>query len=152
MKVEKLSAFAEIISSVAIVLTLIYLAIQTQQNTAAIQATTRQAMLAEDRESLYKLIEFPDLALRCNLTSTQETQVRAYMVAFLKMRESQWIQFQNGALDEAIWTSYRQPLAGLVLNSELGRAVWQEARDRFDPGFAKTVDEMMRDTEVVPCE
>jgi hypothetical protein len=59
MKVEKLSAVAELVSSVAIVITLGYLAIQTQQNTVAMQATVRQAMLTDDRELLFRQIEYP---------------------------------------------------------------------------------------------
>jgi hypothetical protein len=81
MKLDKLAAVAEIVSSIAIVVTLIYLAIQTHQNTAAIQGTLRQSMLTEDRKALYALIEHPSLELRCNLSSEQDTQLRAYMIA-----------------------------------------------------------------------
>jgi hypothetical protein len=48
----------ELISAAAIVVTLGYLAIQTQQNTAAVQAAPRQAMLAEAREVLALRLEF----------------------------------------------------------------------------------------------
>ena len=59
MKIEKLSAIAELISSVAVVVTLVYLAVHTQQNTTAIQASIRQAMLTDDRELFLSQIEFP---------------------------------------------------------------------------------------------
>jgi hypothetical protein len=59
MKLEKLSAIAELVSSVAILVTLGYLAVETRQNTLATQATVRQAMLAEDRELLFKTMEYP---------------------------------------------------------------------------------------------
>ena len=48
----KWSAIAEVLSSVAIVATLLYLVIQTQQNAAAIQASSRQTMLMADWEVL----------------------------------------------------------------------------------------------------
>lgn len=151
MKLERFSAAAELLSSVAIVVTLIYLAIQTHQNTSAIQGTVRQAMLAEDREALYKLIEHPTLELRCNLTSAQDTQLRAYMIAFLRMRENHWLQFRSGVVDEATWGAYRRPLAGLVFDSEFGRTLWLSIRSSFDQGFAESVDEVLQETEVVPC-
>ncbi len=52
MNWTKLSAISEILSSVAILVTLIYLAIQTQQNADATQADTRQAILAADQQFL----------------------------------------------------------------------------------------------------
>jgi hypothetical protein len=152
MKLEKLAAISEIVSSIAIVVTLIYLAIQTQQNTAAIQGTVRQSMLSEDREALYELIEHPSLELRCNLTSEQDTQLRAYMIAFLRMRESHWLQFRSGVVDEATWRVYRQPLAGLIFDSEFGRSLWRTIRAGFDEGFARSADELLETTAVVPCE
>lgn len=45
MKIERLAAIAEIVSSIAIVVTLGYLAVQTQQNTAAIVSNSRQQTL-----------------------------------------------------------------------------------------------------------
>ena len=53
------SAIAELVSSIAILATLAYLAIQTQQNTQALQASVRQSMLTEDRELLYKQMDYP---------------------------------------------------------------------------------------------
>lgn len=155
----KWSSIAEIFSAAAILVTLAYLAVQTrylavqtEQNTAAIQATVRQAMLSEDRESLYKIIEYPFLGGRCDLTDEQEIQTRAYLIAFLRMRENHWLQFQRGVLDEATWQAYRAPLSTVVLNSELGRDIWVSSRYTFDREFVASVDQLMSETSVVACE
>lgn len=42
MKLEKAAAIAEIVGSIAIVATLIYLTVQTKQSTNALLATSRQ--------------------------------------------------------------------------------------------------------------
>ena len=140
----KWSAIAEILGAVAVVVTLLYLsaqtrylATQTQQNTAAIQASVRQAMLSEDRESLYKIIEYPFLGRACGLTEEQKVQTQAYLFAFLRMRENYWIQYQNGVLDESTWESYKQPLSSVVLDSEFGRNLWRSAAagSALEPGF-----------------
>ena len=52
----KWSAVAEIVSSIAILVTLGYLAIQTSQNT---QACIRQSMLTDEREMLFKQMDYP---------------------------------------------------------------------------------------------
>jgi GNAT superfamily N-acetyltransferase len=109
-------------------------------------------MLSEDRESLYKIIEYPFLADRCHLTDEQKIQTRAYLVAFLRMRENHWLQFQRGVLDEATWQSYRAPLSTVVLNSEVGRGIWETSRYTFDQKFAASVDELLSETPIAECE
>jgi hypothetical protein len=136
---NKWSAIAEIISSIAILITLIYLAIQTQQNTAAIQGSVRQAMLSEDRESLYKVIEYPflDDVSGESLTGVQKVQFSAYLTAFVRMRENHWLQYQSGVIDEATWKSYRGALVPVIFSSEYGRTFWQTAISSlfYDQGF-----------------
>ena len=137
----KWSAVAEIISSVAILITLLYLAIQTQQNTDAVQASVRQAILAEDREALYKLIEYPALNKRTELSDEEAVQVRAFIIAFIRMRENHWLQYQNGVLDEATWLSYREPLLNVVFHSTLGRVVWKDQAETIvNPGFVQSIN------------
>jgi len=152
----KWSAIAEILGAVAVVVTLLYLsaqtrylATQTEQNTAAVQASVRQAMLSEDRESLYKIIEYPFLGRACDLTEEQKTQTRAYLAAFLRMRENYWIQYRSGVLDQATWESYREPLSSVVLDSEFGRNLWRgvSASSGFEPGFRKLMDELLEATK-----
>ena len=152
IKWEKWSAISQILGTAAILVTLVYLAVQTEQNTAAIQATVRQAMLSEDRESLYKIIEYPFLGDTCGLTDEQGIQTRAYLIAFLRMRENHWLQFQRGVLDEATWLAYQAPLSSVVLNSEVGRAVWEGSQRSFDKTFVNSVNELMSETPIVACE
>ena len=151
MKVEKLSAIAELVSSIAIVVTLAYLAIQTQQNTLAIQATVRQSMLEEDRELLFKQIDYPFLAPttydQSELTPDQQSQRQSWITAFFRARESHWLQYQAGVIDETTWSSYRFPL-GIVLASDLSRSQWQASVDRgeFAQGFIDDVHTFLSDS------
>jgi len=152
MKLEKLSALAELVSSVAIVLTLGYLAVQTRQNTLAIQATVRQAMLTEDRELLFKQMEYPFVSLRYpteELTVEQQIQLDSWTLVFFRARENHWLQYQNGVIDEATWVAYRQPLYNLLAR-EYYRALWREYSERgdFDLGFVEQVNEFLRESSL----
>lgn len=143
MKAERLAALAEIVSSVAIVVTLVYLAIQTEQNTAAIQSSVRQGMLDSDRESLYMAIDQPFLLRRTELDEQEQLQLVAFLTAFIRMRENYWIQFQNGALDEATWESYRGALIPVVFSSEFGRRVWDRQTanpETFNRGYVDAIN------------
>ena len=68
MKLERLSAWSEILSSIAILITLVYLAIQTsqnadqiRQNVEATKASTRQQILSTDIAFLRDILENPDI-------------------------------------------------------------------------------------------
>ena len=60
MNWTKASAMAEILSSIAILVTLIYLAIEIQQNTDATQAEIRQSTLESDQQHLQLFIDATD--------------------------------------------------------------------------------------------
>ena len=59
----KWSSISEIISSVAIIITLVYLSIQTEQNTDATSASATQSILASGQEFLQLVVDDPELNL-----------------------------------------------------------------------------------------
>ena len=129
-----------------------YLAVQTQQNTAAIQASVRQSMIADDRELLFQQMEFPHVApgeYNRELTAEEEVQLISWLIAFIRVRESHWLQYQNGVVDEATWATYRAPLA-IILSQPLSRLYWdtQSKAGQFDPGFVADIDSFRADTQV----
>ena len=120
MNWEMLSAIAEILGSAAVLVTLIYLTIQTRQNTASIQANTRQAILDADQQFLIKLIESPEIYLsrfKEGLTDEDKIQIGAYLIMFVRMRENNWLQYRNGVLDEVTWASYRSSIVQVLSDS-----------------------------------
>ena len=150
MTLEQISELANIVGVVVIVATLIYLAIQTKQNTDAIQSSVRQAMLSEDVELLQNVIERPFLNNRTNLTPEQEVQVTAQLIAFIRTRESHWLQYRSGVLDEATWLSYRSAMPVSVFNSAFGRKVWQT--HQFDEEFVESVNAWIKGIEIQDSE
>ena len=145
---EKFALLAEIVSAIAIVVSLVFVGYQIRQgneetalNTSAIQATIRQSMLETDLGGLYVYMDHPYLAKRTELTPDQLTEVKALIIAFVRMREYYWTQFNDGLLDEPTWLSYRQPLTNVVFQSEVGREVWEDFRRAFNPGFIEDIEE-----------
>jgi hypothetical protein len=143
MSIQDWAALGEIVNSIAILITLIYLAVQTRQNTAAVQSSVRHTMVQEDRESLRMVIDYPTLNKRNNLTEEEETRLQAYLVHFLRARENHYLQYRNGVLDKATWVSYRNALFPVVFSSPYGRALWNSpiVRADFDRGFQESIDE-----------
>jgi hypothetical protein len=145
VNLTKLSAIAEIISSVAILITLAYLAVEMRQNTLAIQASVRQAMLADDRELLFRQIDYPVLFTGrsgdADLTEDELVRIASNLIATIRVRENQWLQYQNGVIDVRTWLTYRAAIPA-VFNTEWYRSWWRNrsARGEFDEEFVEMVN------------
>jgi hypothetical protein len=148
-----LSAVGGMLSSVGVLATLIYLAIQTRQNTASIQASTRQAILDADQKFLFCVVDDPGLILlrfKPELTDSDKIRLSAYWISFLRMRKNLWFQYQNGVLDEVTWQSYRRSIT--AMGNARFRTWWKNyvvARTAFDPTFITLVDEALASTPPV---
>jgi hypothetical protein len=153
VKLDRVSAIAEIVSSIAVLGTLVYLAVQTTQNTAAVQASTRQAMLAEDRELLALRLQFGVNELMGrevgSLSDSEKDRLSTWLVAFLRNRENQWLQRQNGVIDEETWRTYSVAVAP-ILSYEITRPWWEKraSSGEFDPGFTDFVNGILSETPV----
>jgi len=156
MTLEKLSAVAELVSSIAIVVTLGYLAIQTQQNTTAIQATVRQAMLADDLEIVRQQMDFPNATVArsggSELTDEALIQLNSFLLALVRVRENQWLQYQNGVIDQQTWLTYQTALTA-VFATEFTRSWFRNRSERgeFDQSFVDSVNELFAKTPVGPA-
>jgi hypothetical protein len=161
MKLEKLSAWSEIISSVAILITLVYLAIQTgqnaeqtRQNAEAVKASTRQQMLATDMAFLRDIFNDPEittLQYKADLTDSEKTKLAAHYTMFLRQRENNWIQFQNGALDELTWNSMKSTIS-VNAHQPNFRIYWRNRTKSgnamgFAPELTQLVDEIVNTTK-----
>ena len=143
----KWSAIAEILSSVAIVGTLIYLAVQTRQNTDAMQASTQQTMLMADLAVL-DLAPNRNLSSRVVLTDDEKVELETFLIALVRSREFEWFQYRRAQLGQDLWESYLQ---GLVSNLSYPRtrAWWgYVSKSAFDREFVATVNDALSTTPV----
>ncbi len=147
MNWTKTSAVAEILSSVAILITLVYLVVEIQQNSRATQADTRQEILASDQQFLENYIDSPELmALQYQAELSDEERIRLsyLLVTFIRMRENNWLQYENGTLDDATWRAHQGSIVA-TFGSPQARAWWQNfgVERVFDPEFLSVVDELL---------
>jgi hypothetical protein len=146
MNWTKLSAISEIVSSVAIVITLGYLAVQTQQGAASTRAAVVQGTLEADLELLTQRANDPGReSLWCepDLTDIEAFKIQADMIALVRIREAQWTQRQAGILGEDTWRSYKDALGG-NLSQPRSRTFWERIRETdLTPGFVAEIDELL---------
>ena len=146
MNWEAIGAMAQIIRVLVVVITVMYLAIQTRQNTLAVQASVRHGMLSEDCQLLYRQMDFPFVSVqalgRRELSDDQLIQVASWLLALFRMRESYWLQYRTGSIDAATWETYLVPLRGVLL-TEMGRSLWRNASAMgvITASFAEEMDQ-----------
>ena len=155
MNWTKASAIAEIVSSIAIVITLFYLGAQsrqlseqTKQNTLAVISGIRQQSLDTEVAMLLKMVDYADEAPGGRTAADARAEGVAGIA--LRIRETQWLQLQDGLLDQATWDTYMHILLFNLSRDDLMRAYWESASNAgvFTPGFVRAVNEGLSSFEV----
>ena len=145
MNIVKISATAEIVSSVAILITLIYLAIETNQNSEALFTTSRQQLLDSDLELLEYIGEHPELFRdmdRQDLSEDNILTIRMFLLRMLRVREFAWNQYQSGVMDEATWQSYMQGGIGLFA-TDRGQEYLKTGTRPFSQDFVEAFSDLV---------
>ena len=91
MNTSKLADMSEIVSSIAIIVTLIYLTVEVQQNTDALHAQSRQSVLSSAQTDIVVMLEYPGIVKSIvktePLTPDEHIQLNMLLVAAMRVRE-----------------------------------------------------------------
>ena len=148
MTLEQYAYLAQIIGVVVVVITLGYLAIQVRQGAQLLRSESRQVSLSTDQGGVYKFIENPELgksfSTKESLTFEEKTQLMFWIIAQMRAREHEWLQYRSGALDGDAWLSYRNVIY-FILGTPRSRALWELCCAYFNEGFVELVAEMLEE-------
>lgn len=145
------SAIAQIIGTVAILITLIYLAVQTRQNTAAILSNTRDTIINSDLHLVELLMEHPLYQYMHNLdeaTIDNKQNLQNWLIALARSREHQFFQYKDGLLDKKTWEAY---ITGITINLSypVTRAWWDYvSSDFFDKDFVNELNKYLKNIPI----
>ncbi len=123
-----ISAIGDLVGVLAIIASLVYVALQVRQNTRAILGNSRQCLLDADLVLISGYIEYaidPHLiGDEVDLTPADHRRFVWTVIKAIRIREFAWHQYQSGSLDEETWQSYMAPVAG-IFSSNRAKAVLQ---------------------------
>jgi len=148
---SKLNSWLSLVANVAVVGGIIFLAIEIQQNNVLLRSESRQALLANDQNSLVMSLENPDIFQKLvsqeKLSAEDQIRLSFIYLVDIRNREFEYAQYINGLLDEATWQSYSNVI--LINHSSVrGRKWWDTiGRSVVTPEFGKLVDEMLIDAD-----
>ncbi|MEM9623496.1 MAG: hypothetical protein AAF993_17755 [Pseudomonadota bacterium] len=150
MNLEQLANLGEFIGAIAVIASVIYLAIQIKQNTQSVKSSTLATNtaiwtnmlidLASDEKAeayLNGAIGREDIEPKQLLQFVQIS--RAMLVSF----ETQHHQYLTGALDKNIYLGYERACREQMLVFPGFQMIWDITRNGFSPAFAELVDRII---------
>jgi hypothetical protein len=153
MSLEDWAAVAEIVGAIAVVATLIYLAIQVKQNTGAIQSSNAMVLhnnISELARDVSSDRDLGDVIVRAlegtnELSPADKLASYAWFFVFLKTGELAHMRYRSGELDKQYWD------VSLVFfraywQTPGFRAYWADRKAAFTPDFRSAVEEWINET------
>ena len=150
MNRERRRDLVELIGLTAILVSLVVLIVEVRQNTNALYAESRQAVLESTVQDLNLLFENPEIvSIIINpqpLTAEEQIRLDTYWAASLKAREYVWLQYNDGVIDSDLFNSELAVLR-VVFDSSKARTWWSKlGRQYFSEEFIAFVEEEMERT------
>jgi hypothetical protein len=143
------ATWSQLLSSIAVLGTLIYLAVETKQNTAAQHAATRVAIESGTRAAFHTSIDHPDIILSVMklepLLPEETVRLNAYLRTFMYQMEYVWRQHKAGAAEWDAWNSQALAIRSM-LKTKRSERWWQAAgRNYFEASFVEAVEALLKD-------
>jgi hypothetical protein len=147
MSLDDWASTAEIISAIAVLITLIYLAIQVRQSTVSNKANAYQNWLAV-HESIFKSLDDENLSSVINsglidtrnLTEENYVTFINWMRRYLYLQQAQYDLYRNGIINDELWECNLNDLIG-IFRFPGARQYWEAgAKEHFSGGFVDLVE------------
>lgn len=159
MSLEAMGNIGEIIGGIAVVVSLVYLAIQMKQNTMSVRSATYQAIVASAAACNVTLTQSKDLARIFRIGSDdpsaldEDERVQYWFLCsqFLDIYENLYLQYHHGTIGDDYWVP--RSVSYLELFKAPGFAMnWRERRTDYAVPFREFVDTALESGEHVKTE
>ena len=140
------AALAEIVATVAVVLSLLLVAYSIKRNTDEMETSNSNFLYQLDAQiggDLSRDVRLATMLLKMeqkeDLTDVEKIQYVAFQERYLGLLEIAWTQYKRGSLAFIDWRDWDKYLSDHVTDG-LPKAWWIEMKSRYKPEFAEHVD------------
>ncbi len=160
MDIMELGAIGELVGGVAVIATLVYLAVQLQQTKEMMRAESARSTAKDYSAFMYELIEpgrmelfrrgFDDFE---SMDPNDQARVHALLNTGVLASQASFIQVGRGAAEETMVAAYGDQFWAATIRSGGYAAWWDKAKRFFNPDFARHIDTLaaeQRETPFVP--
>jgi hypothetical protein len=156
----KWASIAEILSAVAILITLLYLGLQTRYlaeqtrlNSQTIMAQGVQSLIDRDLANTNLMVEYPEilefLFTGRELEEREAARLYAFLVGFTRTRESYFLSYTLGVITEDNYQRFEFPFLYLLQFERINN-FWQNQKQAFDPRFVARTDSRLGGVALSP--
>ena len=147
---QDLANLGELIGAVAVVVSLIYLAVQIRQNTRAVRSSTFQSVVDTLSTGVAEIARDPEIT-RLWITGLQNSdelseiergRFRLFVLMAVRKWENAFYQHGAGMLDEPQWKGIVQDIRSIVRQPGF-RAWWDRVPDVVSSDFRSFIDELI---------
>lgn len=146
-----ITEIAEIISAVAVVISLIYVGVQVNQNTKATQSAMRQSVADNDITYLMSSLDNNILAVasfkaenNMELSGLEMSQLIARQHVNFRVFENAYYQFEQELLEPETWERYRFIILDLFKNNSASKKMWIQFKGSFTDSFQNEIDQLLK--------
>ena len=147
---QEWSAIAEILSSIAVLATLVFFVVEIQQTNDAVRANTYQGMAAMTVDFNAQFFENPEVAKFIAKTAAEDYELsadeairlRAMISASYRMMNNIWFQYEVGTITKEQMESLLYPSVLNFKRRGRMRLEWEEGADKMllDPNLVEYLD------------
>ena len=156
MTIMELGALGEFVSSLAVLITLVYLAVQVRQTKRAVQSSSHQTGLStmtRANQSVYEHKEMTDITIQGmsgeQLDEASEWRFNLYCISTFHVFQQYFLDVKRGFGDREVWKGEERAMKGLLLTPGIARW-WKNAP--FLPFTDSFIDHVNRILETPPEE
>ena len=146
MNWEAISSISDLLASLAVIISLIYLAFQVKQSNILAQGQTRKDMMELGQNELYKIYDDPnfwDLMEKEKINHEERIKLHVWLIASMRLREFEWSQYRFGIVDDDTYEGHREVIP-IILGTARTREWWNvRGKLAFNPEFIIFVDELL---------
>ncbi len=147
MTLQDLGNIGEFLGGLAVIASLVYLALQIRQNTKSVRAATFQAIsdatqarqLARANRDSSRVWRI-DMSAPGDLDQDELAQFMVLLLASVRGYENQHFQFRQGMIDPELWEGSARAFLSWVVPSQGFQQFWRACRPWFSEEFAGWVD------------
>lgn len=150
MTIQDLGSIGEFVSAVIIIVTLIYIAIQSKQTQNLLRSSSFQERTSTAIEVYRDIAVSGDLAqiltknaFEQDLTADEQTRLRFWHLCVLKASENVHYQIHIGVLEDEYESTLDESVLNSIKNVPGLRDTWEDQKAQFGKSFQKYIDERL---------
>ena len=153
MNWDAIGAVAEVVGAIAVIVSLVYLALQIKAQNKQAKLAANHGMFRELRSASQNVGDLAAIFVRANndyqsITEEEAIRLVVYTTNLIRAWESAFLEYQEGNLDARVWESLSKDYGQMMGASSIAH-VWNLRKRNYDAAFQEYVDGIQTSKYVV---